>query len=922
MASELGSATFNLVVGLTKFRQDMASAETEARRGGEDIGSELGEGIADGVDDEAGGGSSGRLGKALTGLATAAVAGMAAVGAIGAGLLVEGFSQAVEQRAQSARTAAALGLSEDDARAAGDIAGAAYADGYAASVEDAQGAIEAVTAQLIPDGKIAGNEAEIEGLTRKALDLGTAFRVDVADGVNAASEMISQGLAPDATTAFDLITRAMQEVAPSLRGDLLDAANEYGPMFAQLGIDGQTAMGLLVEGAKQGAHGLDKTGDALKEFTIRSSDMSATSVAAYEAMGLSAEDMSARFLAGGDTAAAAFDQVIDGLLGIEDPTERANAAIALFGTPLEDLGTGQIPQFLAGLDSTTARLDDVAGAAERMGETLEKGQSPFETFKRRAMQGIVDTIDDDVFPALQRLATDAGPLLSSVGESLGTGDWSSVVSQLQELGPEIGSALGDAAETALGWLAEHAPDYLEAVGEFWVDAFRGGIEWLIREGPGIAEELGGLISLAAQWLADEGVPMLGEKLMEAGPALWQWVQDTYPQAVSAWLGILTALGAWFITDGVPWLAEKGAELWAALFEWLWTEAVPSLLRGLGSLLGAIIGWAAENGPGLLLEGAKLLGSLLLWLVTDGPAKVREGLAGLLGAIVAWLPGAITSAQRTGREWLAGLVSAAIEKGGELLVWLLTLPGRIATWITDTAIPSLREKAAEWFAVLKDKAIEKGDELLDWARDLPDDVLDRIGDVKDKLLSVGTDLIQGLIDGIREKAVDIGGEILGPIQDGVEQVKSWLGIRSPSLLFRGIGTDTIEGLLVGLEAKRSDVVDKSTTIAAAVVSPFDGVDWDRMGRTGPRPPGGPDVPPTTSVLLRPVIDVPDVPGPREPFDLGRGPGSPPDVVALDDEDRRLLLQLARRTGDLTVNHHGEGWAKFESDLARAMSRGAV
>lgn len=37
------------------------------------------------------------------------------------------------------------------------------------------------------------------------------------------------------------------------------------------------------------------------------------------------------------------------LLAIRDPAERANTAIALFGTPVEDLSVDQIPQFLKAL---------------------------------------------------------------------------------------------------------------------------------------------------------------------------------------------------------------------------------------------------------------------------------------------------------------------------------------------------------------------------------------------------------------------------------------------------------------------------------------------------------------------------------------------------------------------------------------------
>src|SRR5690606_31077809 len=162
----------------------------------------------------------------------------------------------------------------------------------------------------------------------------------------------------------------MQNVSAQMRGELPEILHEYSTHFRGMGFDGKEAMSLLVEMAKQGKFALDKTGDAIKEFSIRGSDMSKASQEAYESIGLDAEAMSSAIAAGGASAKRALQTTARALLAIEDPAERANAAIALFGTPVEDLAVDQIPDFLRGLTSTRNNLGQVEGAAEGLGAVL------------------------------------------------------------------------------------------------------------------------------------------------------------------------------------------------------------------------------------------------------------------------------------------------------------------------------------------------------------------------------------------------------------------------------------------------------------------------------------------------------------------------------------------------------------------------
>lgn len=211
---------------------------------------------------------------------------------------------------------------------------------------------------------------ELTRISRKAMDMQKVFGGDMTENIQMAGIMMKNGLARSSDEAMDLIAAGMQRVSTQMRGELPEILHEYSTHFRSMGFTGAEAMSLLVNMSKQGKFALDKTGDAIKEFSIRGSDMSKNSVSAYTDIGLNAAAMSSAIAAGGDGAREAMQKTAQGLLKIQDPAERANAAISLFGTPIEDLSVDQIPAFLSALANVSDQMGDTQGSADNVGDTL------------------------------------------------------------------------------------------------------------------------------------------------------------------------------------------------------------------------------------------------------------------------------------------------------------------------------------------------------------------------------------------------------------------------------------------------------------------------------------------------------------------------------------------------------------------------
>ncbi|MGE2714192.1 hypothetical protein ACQI4L_09055 [Mycolicibacterium litorale] len=380
---------------LERAQKDLAEG-AGAERGGESAGSSFLDGFTGGIAALAT--KAGPIGAAITAAAGVALAGGAIIGSqVMAGM---------EREVASDRIAAHLGLNDTEMARFGDVAGRTYASNFGESMGDVGDALAAVTSTLGRDTPTA----VLEEMTQKALTFRDVFGAEVSESIAFAQNLIVNGLAPNAESAFDMMVTAYQRVPVAMRDELPEILSEYSTYFESLGFSGEEAFGMLVNTAPKGTIALDKLGDSLKEFTLLATDIGAKPVQdALAGMGMVGADVANNLLAGGPAAQQQFDAIIDGLLRIPDAGEQAAAAIALFGTPLEDLDKAKIPEFLRSLDDGQRAMEGFTGAADGMVKTAgDNAAGTVESAKRAvelAAGGMQDSLAEAFGPGIEQLAT-------------------------------------------------------------------------------------------------------------------------------------------------------------------------------------------------------------------------------------------------------------------------------------------------------------------------------------------------------------------------------------------------------------------------------------------------------------------------------------------------------------------------------------
>jgi phage-related minor tail protein len=548
----------------------------------------------------------------------AAVAG----GTIAAGLL-GGLDEAMDQQQATANLAAQLGANPEQTKKLGEAAGKIYSDGYGESVEDANEALKNLWQQgLVPAGSTA---AEMSKISESALSVATVLGEDVGPTANAVGQMLKTGMAKNAQEAFDILTRGAQ-VGGNKAEDLLDTFNEYSVQFKKVGLDGKDAMGLISQGLKGGARDADLVADAIKEFSIRSIDGSATTIAGFKAIGLNANDMREKIAAGGPAAKEALGETLDKLRAIQDPAKRAAAATELFGTQAEDLGSA-----LYSLDVGTAvdSLGKVDGAAKAAGDQMSNTASNnIKIFERTLTQSVVNVLGSKVIPALTGFAEAMSPVV-------------------------------DNAKEVVQWVSANREPLIIVAGVITAVLLPALVQW------GVTATISAASNVAA-WLASTGSATTGAAAQVL--ASWAVVGGWIKQAAQAVLSGAITVGAWVLMGveamanaaviAAAWLLSMGpipiviaailALVALVILNWStikdWTEKVFTWIWNRIKDVFNLILFLFKNftGPGLIISHWRDIMNFTNTAFTYVQTKAKAGLDAVVNFVKS-LPGRITSA---------------------------------------------------------------------------------------------------------------------------------------------------------------------------------------------------------------------------------------------------------------------------------------
>lgn len=312
----------------------------------------------------------------------------------------------------------------------------------------------------------------------------------------------------------------------------------------------------------------------------------------------------------------------------------------------------------------------------------------------------------------------------------------------------------------------------------------------------------------------ENVPVLFEAGLQMIQKLGEGIQENIPVFLENVLPMIEQFSE-FVREGAGDLVDVGIDFILNLAQGI-MDSLPTLIEQVPQIIINFAGAINDNAPKLLVGGVQLIWTIIQGIISAIPTLIAN-IPQIFQAILAvW----------TALNWidLGKNVIEFIKNGIEQL--MNNLP---------QALKDIGNKAIEWF-----KGVDwanAGTQIIDFiksailsvATNVPSTLLDIANKAWEWFndvdwLSLGSNIIDGIISGLnagigwlKEKARQVA-------EDALNAAKNFLGIESPSKVFRDqVGKMITAGLSIGIDDGAVDAIESAERLSKSVFKPFEDFD---------------------------------------------------------------------------------------------------
>jgi phage-related protein len=416
---------------------------------------------------------------------------------------------------------------------------------------------------------------------------------------------------------------------------------------------------------------------------------------------------------------------------------------------------------------------------------------------------LVGALVSALAPAVTAIAEAIGPVITVIANAFVpliptlTGVITTLVTALAPLALLIGQTLAQAliaAEPLFTAIATAFANLATSIAPLIVQITSGLIPIFAALAPAITQIVTAVVPLVSQFV-DALLPAL-------------------PPIVDAFLAVLNA-----VLPLVPVIAQ----LFTALAPV--TELLISIIAPVIQFAAEILKWQTLNIVVPILELIVTGLTLLVQATVDTIAGVTafvtsviEFFANLGTTVPAFVSSMVESVKAFFIDLFVSATTNALNLVNTVVTFFSSLPGR-----ARDAISSLGAFLSGVFNAAKSQVISIAVSLVSEAvskvRALPGQARAALGGIGSVLVSAGSDMIRGFINGIRSAAGALVSAAKDVVGSAINAAKSVLHIGSPSRVFHEIGKFTGQGLVNGLTESKTVVAQASERLADAVTGAF-------------------------------------------------------------------------------------------------------
>lgn len=313
------------------------------------------------------------------------------------------------------------------------------------------------------------------------------------------------------------------------------------------------------------------------------------------------------------------------------------------------------------------------------------------------------------------------------------------------------------------------------------------------------------------------IPLLLDGALQLFMAIVQAIPQVIPPIIAAIPQIITTLIDGLII-AVPQLIEGAVQLLNAII-----EAIPILIDALipeiPSIVETLIDELLRLTPVLLDSAITLLFAIveaipeIVTALVDNVPLILDAIISILTKLPELIWGILSQVLDRMASFVTNMASKALDAGQRVLTsvvdCLKQLPGKIWGFL-QTTIDNVKKFGTE--AMNKAKTA---------AKDIFDAVVNGIKGLPGKVLSIGSDLVKGLWNGISDMTGWITGKLDSFGDSVLSGIKDFFGIHSPSRVFKDeVGKMLAVGLAEGITASADKPLDAMAALSKDIMGEAD------------------------------------------------------------------------------------------------------
>ena len=543
-------------------------------------------------------------------------------------------------------------------------------------------------------------------------------------------------------------------------------------------------------------------------------DGSKTMTAAYETLGVSVTDANGNLRDSDEV----YWELIDSLGNVENETERDALAMQVLGKSAQELN----PLIEAGAD----RMNELGAQAQEAGYVVSDDmlaaygalddQLQYLNVGATAAKNALGTV---LLPVLTQLAGEGVDLLGEFTNGIldANGDISimsdvigdilpKILDTIMEFVPELLEIIGEIVGSLGQAIVDNLPIIIDSASQIIVALLTG----LIEAMPQIADGALQLVMALVNGII-ANLPLLLETALQVIVTLATGIANSLPTLIPTIVQIIVQICQTLI-DNLPSILDAALQLVTGLAQGV-LDALPVLIAALPEIINGIVTFLLDSIPQIIETGIQLLTSLV------------EALPEIITAIVAAIP-----------EIIDGIITAVldaipliIQAGIDLLISLIKALPTIITTIVN-AIPQIISGIVNAVLGNIDKIIMAGVELfVSLIENLPTIIVEIVkavpqiiagivksfGSLMYKIVEIGGNIVKGLWDGITGLASWLWDKVSGWISGIWDGICNFFGIHSPSKEMAWVGEMLVKGLAGSIDDNGDEAVKAAEDMSADI-----------------------------------------------------------------------------------------------------------